>query len=39
MSPELLIGKQYTESVDIWAIGMLAYELMVGRLPFKVQKS
>ena len=32
--PEMLEGRQHDESVDIWAIGVLTYELVVGRLPF-----
>lgn len=27
----------YDEKVDVWAIGVLAYELMVGRPPFEVE--
>lgn len=27
----------YDEKVDVWAIGILAYELMVGRPPFEVE--
>jgi len=26
----------YTEAVDIWGVGVLAYELMAGRPPFEV---
>lgn len=34
--PELLRGEMYDEKFDIWAIGILAYELIVGRFPFKI---
>lgn len=34
-SPEMLLKKGYNTSVDIWAIGILIFELMVGRPPFK----
>ena len=27
----------YDEKVDIWAVGILAYELLVGRPPFEVE--
>lgn len=26
----------YTEKVDVWAVGVLVYELMAGRPPFEV---
>ena len=29
-------GNKYDEKVDIWAIGVLAYELMVGYSPFEI---
>ena len=34
-SPEMLLKKGYDTGVDIWAIGILIFELMVGRPPFK----
>ena len=34
-SPEMLLKKGYDTRVDIWAIGILIFELMVGRPPFK----
>ena len=36
LSPELLNGQRYDEKVDIWAVGILAYELMVGSSPFDI---
>jgi serine/threonine protein kinase len=32
--PEIVEGKKYDLSVDIWCIGVLAYELLVGKAPF-----
>ncbi len=29
----------YTEAVDIWGVGVLAYELMSGRPPFEVSEA
>jgi cGMP-dependent protein kinase len=34
MAPEAILGKGYNHSVDIWAIGVMLYEFLCGRLPF-----
>ena len=34
MAPEQLLGQTYAKSVDIWAIGIIMYELLTGRHPF-----
>lgn len=39
VSPELLLGEQYDNSVDAWAVGVLAYEMLIGRTPFKVMSA
>lgn len=36
-SPELLQGGKYTEKIDLWALGIMAYELRFGTGPFKIQ--
>ena len=35
MAPELLKFHNYVEKVDIWAIGVIAHELLFGEVPFK----
>lgn len=33
-SPQLLEQKDYSYKVDIWALGIICYELLVGKTPF-----
>jgi uncharacterized protein YjbI with pentapeptide repeats len=35
MSPEQVIGEEVTHSTDIYAMGVIMYEMFVGRLPYK----
>ncbi|XP_033626165.1 serine/threonine-protein kinase H1-like [Asterias rubens] len=34
IAPEILLKKLYNQSVDIWAIGVVTYILLSGRMPF-----
>ena len=34
MAPEQLLGKEVSSATDIYALGVLAYELVTGKLPF-----
>ena len=34
MAPEIFEGEGYSEKVDIWAVGVIAYILLSGRPPF-----
>ena len=36
-SPEMILGKGYTKSTDIWSIGVILYELIYRNLPFGIR--
>jgi len=36
MAPEILGRKPYGKPADLWSLGVLAYEMMVGYPPFLV---
>ena len=33
-APEIITGKGYSYSVDLWSIGICLYEFMCGAVPF-----
>lgn len=35
VAPEILEGKEYNESVDLWGLGVLVCELVTGKIPFE----
>lgn len=39
LPPEMIENKRHDEKVDHWCIGVLCYELLVGRPPFESQTS
>ncbi|CAG9854015.1 unnamed protein product [Phyllotreta striolata] len=39
VAPEIILNKGYDKGVDYWAFGVLIYELLVGRTPFKTNDS
>jgi serine/threonine protein kinase len=38
MSPEMIQNRPYDYKIDIWAIGILLFELIAGHAPFKGDK-
>jgi serine/threonine protein kinase len=36
-SPELLTGQVYDEKVDVWAIGVMVFELLFATTPFNLK--
>lgn len=34
IAPEIALRQEYTSKVDIWAVGMLMYNVVAGKLPF-----
>jgi len=35
LSPEMIEGKEHTHLVDVWSLGVLLFEFLVGRPPFE----
>lgn len=35
MAPEVITGQAYTSKADIWAIGVILYEMLYGICPFQ----
>jgi calcium-dependent protein kinase len=39
MAPEVVVGKSHGEACDMWSVGMMAYNLLTGGLPFQGTES
>lgn len=38
LAPEMFVGKGHSEKIDIWTIGILMYEMLIGEPPFHLPK-
>lgn len=36
LCPEILVGDEYDESIDIWALGVILYEMLFKSNPFRI---
>ena len=34
--PEMVKGQYYDDKIDLWNVGMMAYECIVGKVPFSI---
>ena len=37
LPPEMIEGASHDEKVDLWSLGVLCYEFLVGKPPFETQ--
>lgn len=39
LAPEMVEGRSHDERVDLWTLGILCYEFLVGKPPFEEEKT
>ena len=39
LAPEMILEKGHNEKLDVWTLGILTYELVVGKAPFSPSSS
>ena len=35
MAPEMIVQKPFTTKVDMWALGVILYQMFAGKFPFE----
>lgn len=35
LSPEMILGTGHNEKLDVWSLGILTYEMLHGKTPFR----
>ena len=35
MAPEVALGKSFNEKADLWSLGIILFEMIAGKVPFK----
>lgn len=38
VSPEILKGEEYNEKIDVWALGVILFEMVFGEDPFQIKR-
>ena len=34
--PEIVKGEEYDSKIDLWNVGMMTYECLLGKIPFRI---
>ena len=37
MAPEMWFGQNYNSKADVWSLGIMYFEMLIGEMPFKAK--